>query len=55
MIDSLTARLTDARTILTRAAVEVADGEVRASIHLALAACGNALEAHKNGQEEDSE
>lgn len=44
MTDSVTARLVDARTILTRAALDLEDGECKSRIMLACSACGDALE-----------
>jgi hypothetical protein len=50
MTDAVVARIVDARTILTRAAIELPDGQARQCIHLALAACGDALDAHKEDE-----
>lgn len=51
MTDSVTARIQDARTILVRAACDLPESEVKHAIHLALAACGDALDAHKGADE----
>lgn len=46
MTDATTARLTDARTILLRAALDLPECETKACVQMALAACGDALDAH---------
>lgn len=53
MTDSTTARLIDARTLLVRAAVELPECEAKHSIHLALAACGDALDAYGKDKSDD--
>jgi hypothetical protein len=47
LTDAVTARIVDARTILQRACVSLPEGETRSSLQLALAACGDALDAYK--------
>lgn len=51
MTDSVTARIVDARTLLSRAAQSLPESEAKHAIYLALAACGDALEAHKGERE----
>jgi hypothetical protein len=51
MTDAVTARIYDARTILQRACVSLPEGETRSSLQLALAACGDALDAYDEEKE----
>jgi hypothetical protein len=46
MSDAVTARIHDARTLLQRACVGLPPGETRSSLLIALAACGDALDAY---------
>lgn len=45
MTDAVTARITDARTLLSRAVVVLPPGDAKDQIMLAWTACGDALDA----------
>jgi hypothetical protein len=52
MSDAVTARITDARTLLSRAVVFLPPGDAKDQVMLAWTACGDALDALDKPEEE---